>query len=103
MAPNKKGGAGSNASEFLYVVIADEDTSDVKTWEGNLNAMKVFTERAVETCRTDIANQISNLNDRIILGEIKEGSSERALKTHLSKVSENVTGLKQSIVAIEQK
>lgn len=80
-------------SEFLYVVIADEDTSDVTTWEGNLKAMQVITERAVETCRTDIANKISGINDRIILGEVKEGSSERALKTHLGKVSENVAGL----------
>ena len=85
------------------MIIADEDTSDVTTWEGNLKAMQQITERAVETCRTDIANKIAGVNDRIILGEVKDGSSERALKTHLSKVSENVAGLQKSVSALEQK
>ena len=59
-------------SRFLYVIMLDEELSQMNTWEGQLNTMIKMTEKIVSKSSSDLQKRIDRLSERMILSETNE-------------------------------
>ena len=81
-------------SLILYVVKPDEALSDLKTWEGQMGAMKKATDKIVTKNFEKLNKKLNKLGERMVLSETNEDRQEREVAIQINNLSESQSYLK---------
>ena len=74
------------------MVTIDEDSNyDRGAWDGQLSSLKRFTEASIKKSQTVIDDKIQRLLETVHDAEARDNTSERELKSRISKLSGNLS------------
>ena len=85
---------------ILYVVEVDENENDKASWEGQIQSIKMFTERTVTRSESMLVRKVEKVHERVIEAEARDATQEREMKQGLEKMVDSV---KKQIEALAAK
>ena len=85
---------------ILYVVEVDENVNDKASWEGQIQSIKMFTERTVTRSESMLVRKVEKVHERVIEAEARDATQEREMKQGLEKMVDSV---KKQIEALAAK
>ena len=92
--------SGRKEENILYVVQPSQDGEQHASWEGQLSALKRFTERIVTKSESQLIKKVDKVLDRVIEAEARDSTQEREQKLGMEKMMESV---KKEIAGLDEK